>query len=360
MCAFCGLALIIFFVRILPPSAQAQADVDVVRVATKEIEPFVIRDGENLAGFSIDLWREIALFAEIPFEFVEVESVDDLLEALEQGEADVAIAAISMTPEREAYIDFSYPYFQAGLQILTAPEEQNRLISILKIMVSPHVLTVIGFMVLLLIIIGHIVWLVERTTNDDFPQTYFRGIWEGIWWASVTVTTVGYGDRTLKGVLGRLLGIFWMFSGILLIANFTAVVTSELTLSQLQTPINSVNDLPGRKVATVKDTTSAEYLRLRQISYQPTETIHEAFDLLDEGKVEAIVYDAPVLQYHVATNPNDGLLLIGSPFHHEDYGIALPPNSPYEEIINQALLELRENGTYAELAHRWSLHVGSR
>ncbi|MBM3661687.1 MAG: hypothetical protein FJW94_02160 [Actinobacteria bacterium] len=51
--------------------------------------------------------------------------------------------------------------------------------------------------ILLLVVVGHIVWLVERRTNDDFPHSYLAGVWEGIWWAIVTMTTIGYGDRTV-------------------------------------------------------------------------------------------------------------------------------------------------------------------
>ena len=45
--------------------------------------------------------------------------------------------------------------------------------------------------------------------------------------------------------------------------------------------------------------------------------------------------------------------VVGSPFKREDYGIALPPESPYEEVINQTLLEMHYDGMLAELANRW-------
>jgi polar amino acid transport system substrate-binding protein len=46
------------------------------------------------------------------------ETVKDLLSAVQQGQVDVGIAGISMTPEREAQLDFSHPMFNAGLQIM--------------------------------------------------------------------------------------------------------------------------------------------------------------------------------------------------------------------------------------------------
>jgi polar amino acid transport system substrate-binding protein len=45
--------------------------------------------------------------------------------------------------------------------------------------------------------------------------------------------------------------------------------------------------------------------------------------------------------------------LAGPTFQHENYGIALPTGSPLIEPINQSLLKLRENGTYATLYRKW-------
>jgi len=210
-------------------------------------------------------------------------------------------------------------------------------------------------LLVILIAVGHLVWLVERKINPDFPGHYLKGIWEGMWWAAATVTTVGYGDKTVKDKFGRLIGIFWMFAGLFLIANFTAYVTAETTASQLEIAISGIDDLPGKKVITVSGTTSAEFLREERIAFQNVETIEEAYDLLENDEADAIVFDAPVLQYHAARSGNPSLKLVGSPFYPEHYGIVLKTQSPYKEQLNQALLEIRENGTFDELLAKWHL-----
>jgi len=327
-----------------------------LRVVTKPIEPFVIKDGNRLTGGSIDLWKEIALITETPFEFIEVETVDEQLEAVATGKADVAIAAISMTPEREILVDFSwYPYFRAGLQIMTKDQQGEVLVPLLAVILSPQFLAASAVLLFIMLLIGHLVWLVERKNNPDFPQAYWPGIWEGLWWSAVTVTTVGYGDRTTKAVWGRILAIVWMFAGLFLLANFTAVVTAQLTVNGLQSAINGVEDLPGKKVATVAGTTSADYLKEMGIPFRGVDVIDEAYELLEKDLIDAIVYDAPVLQYYAATGGYGTLILVGTPFKREDYGIALPPNSPYEEQINKALLEIKLNGTGEEIYKRWSI-----
>jgi ABC-type amino acid transport substrate-binding protein len=326
-----------------------------IRVVTKIIEPFVIKDGDRLTGFSIDLWEEIALQSGLSFEFIEVDTVNGQLDALNDGEADVAIAAISMTPQREEDYDFSYPYYLAGLQIIATGKPLSTLATLFNFILSSRFLIGLGALTLILVLIGHIVWLVERNKNPDFPQSYVKGIWEGLWWAAATVTTVGYGDKTVRDKWGRILGLIWMFAGLFLIANFTAFVTAEVTVSHLETNIASVEDLRGKNVVTLSGTTSAEYLSSLRIPFRTTTTTDAAFSLLEDGQADAMVYDAPVLHYYVATNDRSSLKLVGSPFKIEYYGIALPPGSPYEETINKTLLEIRENGTYEELLTKWHL-----
>lgn len=88
-------------------------------MVTRVIEPLVVRQGDALSGFSIDFWQEVANRTGVRYEFVVLESVTAMLDALDAGDADAAIAAISMTPECELRYDFSHMYLQSGLQIMT-------------------------------------------------------------------------------------------------------------------------------------------------------------------------------------------------------------------------------------------------
>jgi|SRR5271156_614656 len=81
------------------------------RVATKVIASFELPNSDPPAGFSIDLWNEGARRMRVKFTWKMVSSLPELLESVRAGNADVAIAAITMTPEREKSLDFSHPYF---------------------------------------------------------------------------------------------------------------------------------------------------------------------------------------------------------------------------------------------------------
>lgn len=69
--------------------------------------------------------------------------------------------------------------------------------------------------------------------------------------------------------------------------------------------------------------------------------------------MDAIVYDAPVLQYFVANEGKGQYQVVGSVFQELYYGIALQQDSPYRQAINVALLKLYESGRYSEIYQEW-------
>ncbi|MDX1523599.1 MAG: transporter substrate-binding domain-containing protein, partial [Anaerolineae bacterium] len=328
-----------------------------LRVATKTFPPFVIYENREYTGFSIELWDKIAEELGVTYELYGVNSVAKLLDEAERGMADMATAGIGITSQREQNLDFSHPFFESGLQIMVADDSKalfgGFLPIILSTLFSPELLYTIGFLLVMLLISAHIIWFFERNNNPEFPTSYLAGIWESFWWAAVTATTVGYGDKTPKGVLGRIFGLFWMFAGLFILAYFTAGVTSTVTLQELRGAINGPDDLAGKSIATVERSAAAEYL-IRQ-GIQPVAYANEAavFRALEQGQVQAVVYDAPVLQHYASHDGNGKVKVVGVIFEELSYGIAFQHDSPYREDVNLALLRLVENGTYQEIHDKW-------
>lgn len=333
--------------------AMAQTPDAPVQVVVRELHPFVMLDEGEFSGFSIDLWRAIASQAEMDYEFVVVDTIGEQLQAVESGQADLAIGGISITGEREEFLDFSYSYFESGMQIMTRDEPALPLRELLAAMFSPVLLELLGIMLVFVLVIAHIFWLIERQHDSDFPRAYFSGMLEAIWWSVVTVTTVGYGDRTPRGPFGRLLAIMWMFLGLVLVANFTAGVTSVLTIQRLEQRILVLNDLSGRRIATVSDSSADAYLQERRINARRLDSIDEAFAMLVDDQIDAIVYDAPVLNYYAANQGQGIVQVIGPLLEAEMYAIALPSDSPLREPINKALLAVMEGGQYNQVRQTW-------
>lgn len=324
-----------------------------VRVVTKPLEPFVIENSDgSLSGFSIDLWEEIARRLNLQFEWVEVQSVADQLQAVQDGKADVAIAGISMTPQRESAIDFSHPYFNAGLQILISAEGSRPGLLQLAAAYLPRVIELLVLCLAIAFGMALLIWLYERWVNPQFPRAFLPGISEGLWWFFGVVATGEYADQPTRG-MRRLMTVVWWLLGILLVAHVTATLTSTLTVQQLGNQIAGPGDLPGKRVAAVNGTTAATYLAERHIDFTSVPAIQDAYTLLNGGQVDAVVYDAPVLVYYAATEGRGEVEVAGPVFKEETYGIALPTGSPLRELINGALLEMLQDGTYEQIYKNW-------
>lgn len=337
--------------------ADKQIITKTLKVATKRFEPFVIYKNSKYEGFSIDLWDAIAQQVKVSYELYGVDSIEALLNQVESNTADVAISGVTITAQREKTLDFSHPYYESGLQILVS--NSSKVLSqtlwgrIFSVFFRPQLYYGIAIFIIILLIASHVIWLLERKHNPEFPSNYMQGIWESFWWAAVTVTTVGYGDKTPKKIAGKLFGLFWMCAGYFIFAYFTATVTTSFTLQEMQAVINSPQDLIGKQVATISGTTAVEYLQENNIESIPYNTKEEAYLALADKEVDAVVYDAPALQYYATHQGKNKVKVVGTPFKLQNYGIALPIKSSYRESINSALLTLMENGTYKQIEEKW-------
>jgi polar amino acid transport system substrate-binding protein len=330
-----------------------------LKIATRVLPPFVTEENGQLGGFSIDLWNKIAEEMQVKSEFQKTTSVKDILTNVQSGKADAGVGAISVTAQREREMDFSQPIFDSGLQILVRSQgSRNSIWRLVSQIFTQELLHLFGIMMIIILIPGHIVWLVERNHKGGFLENsaYFPGIFKTFWWAAATLATQA--EEMPKGPLGRIVAVLWMFISVVFIAYFTATVTTSLTVDQLQTSIKGVSDLPGKKVATVAESTSAKYLQQQQnIDTKTFPKIDDAYAALnsadDATKVDAIVYDAPILLYYAAHEGKGKVQTVGGVFRKENYAIVMPNGSPYRKNVNSALLSVQEKGTYQEIYDKW-------
>ena len=77
----------------------------------------------------------------------------------------------------------------------------------------------------LVIILGSVMYLVENGENG------FHSIPESIYWAIVTITTVGYGDIAPVTALGKFIASIMMFIGYGIIAVPTGIITTEIAIA---------------------------------------------------------------------------------------------------------------------------------
>jgi ABC-type amino acid transport substrate-binding protein len=323
-------------------------------VGTKETVPFVMKNPDgSWKGISIELWQDIADRLGLRYRFVE-RDLEGLLEGLKDTTLDVVAAAITVTAPREDAVDFSHPFYTTGLTIAVSSSGESGLLTLLSRLFSADFLMAVVALLVLLVVIGSIVWFFERRKNpDQFGGTLLEGIGAGLWWSAVTMTTVGYGDKAPRTLLGRLVGLIWMFAAIVVVSGFTAAIASSLTVSQLESKVKGPDDLPYVRVGTVPNSTSAAYLEDQATSFAEYETPLQGLQALAKGEIEAFVYDAPILRYLSKNVLSGRVQVLPVTFFRQDYAIGLPQGSELREPINQALLEETQRREWSETLEQY-------
>jgi ABC-type amino acid transport substrate-binding protein len=205
--------------------------------------PFEFNEGGEPTGFDIDLMNEIADRAGYQVDYQNVR-FDGIIQGLASGQYDVAISAMTITPERQEQVDFSEPYFNADQSLLVREGSSIQ-------------------------------------STDDLGEA-----------------TVGVESGT----------------------------TGALEAQALEEEGN---------VGSVRT----------------FNTVTDAFNALENGQVDAVINDFPVSQDRV--QESKGLEIVQNIPTGEQYGIAFPEDSELRQPMNEALAEIKEDGTYAEIYEKW-------
>ncbi len=360
--AVVGVAVLVALIGGLPglgPRAIAAPPAPAPRnltIATLDIEPFVMTEDGIKTGFTIDLLDAIAKRTGWSYTYVDGQNVKGILEDVTNKKVDAAAAAISITSDRSEVMDFSQPILNAGLQIAVAngtiERSQPGLTDFLTLLFSRTMAVWLFAALALTVIPAHIIWLLERRHGDSMvSSSYFPGIFQSFGWGLGMLAASA--DDTPRHWMTRALALLWAFVGIIFVAFYTATLTANLTVEKIDSQIGSPGDLVGRRVCAVANTTSSAYLDQLGVQYTGAPQNDDCYAGLKDDLYEAIVNDAPLLQYWV-THEGAGIAdLAGPVFHHEDYGIAFPLGSELRKQADDAILSMRENGDFDLIKHKW-------
>lgn len=322
-------------------------------VGVKASPPFSYTSGDRWDGISVELWENMAEKTGMEYRYRVYPSVNAMLAAVEQGQADLAIGAISVTAERERRLDFSQPMYRGGLGIVTRSEPGGWLVT-LQSLFSWKFFSAVLALVLVLLIVGVLIWLFERRRNpEQFGGSMSEGIGSGFWWSAVTMTTVGYGDKAPVSKAGRALGLVWMFVSIITISGFTAAIASSVTVNQLQTRIKGAADLPRVNVASVENTSGAHWLEAQGIQYRPYKNLEQAMRAVALGEADALVSDAPVMRHMIRDRGDKNLLVLPNLIREESYAFAMGNGSALQEPVNRAMLEILPSEAWRMILNRY-------
>ena len=322
--------------------------------------PFIIKNEAGLSGVSIELWETIAQELGYIFEYKEYKSaeIEKLLSDVQNGIVDISINPTTVTSERIKIVDFTQPFYMSSLAVALPVKDTNKIFELLKNIFSPKFWKAIMFLFFILLILGVFIWLIEKKENKEQFRKGIKGVGDGVWWAATTMTTVGYGDLAPKTFIGRVLGTIWMFTAIVVISGLTGSIAASLTSNEIKHSINNVSDLNNIKVGTIKGSSSEDFLLRNRIKNYDNSfvSVFKGLEALAENKIEAFVYDEPMLKYYLAnTDKLSNITILDKRFSVDYLSFSMQKDDKIMKEINQALISELEKISWLGVLHNYQL-----
>ncbi|XP_059180131.1 glutamate receptor ionotropic, delta-1-like isoform X2 [Centropristis striata] len=378
-----------------------------VKVVTLLEDPFVMV-AENILGqpkrykgFSIDVLDALAKILGFKYEIYQVSdskygaqlpngSWNGMIGDLINKRADLAVSAITITPERENVVDFSKRYLDYSVGILLRkPEEKINIFSLF----APFDLAVWACIAAAIPVVGVLIFLLNRlqalrsSSNQNVPpgQPSNGGVGSGSLHSAIWIVYGAFvhqgGDGVVSSVALRIvMGSWWLFT-LIVCSSYTANLAAYLTVSRMDHAIRSFQDL-ARQIdvdyGTVRDSAVYDYFRNKGTNpLEQDSTYAELWRTISKNSGQdysvsspsegirkakkgpyAFLWDMAVLEYAALTDDDCTITVSGNSMSSKGYGIAMQHGSPYRDLFSQKILELQEKGDLDIMKQKWWPRTG--
>lgn len=330
-----------------------------LRVGVMHEPPFaIIEEKGAFSGFGVDLWKKIAEDRNTSFTFMKFNDHLGLLRALDFQEVDIAINPIHVNEVRLKMFEVTQPFYVSSIGVATTSSERSQITLILRNFFSLDFLRLVTYIILTVMVFGIILWIAERRHNRMQFGSGWTGLFDGLWWSAVTITTVGYGDKAPKSKTGRTIAMLWMFLAIIIISAFTGTVASTLTVKSLGADIEQFEELRNvKKLGCVYGSTSEELLKKNEIDVRHYyDSPEEALRGLARKEIQVLLHDRTVLEYLISKmDLNRKVHLLPVDFHKQFRSFLLPKSSPDINWVNQLLVRNINDPAWQEILKKYEL-----
>lgn len=159
--------------------------------------------------------------------------------------------------------------------------------------------------------------------------------------------------KRLFGWIGKVWGGIWLICGIAVLAYVTSSVTSVMTTLSLNNQIHGVDDLSGHRIGVRTGSVAEQYAHHNGLDARSYAHIDDAVRARTAGEIEAIVGDAPVLEYYAHENPSQRVAAVGPIFEPDKYGFGLPLNSTLTRPLTVELIGAHEDDVIENIKARY-------
>ncbi len=354
MARICAALALVFGLATAVMAQEAVSTAKPVTVGVYVNPPFIIKDGETYSGLAFELFQDMARRGNLKPTYVDYTTPKDLLAATSASTVDIGIGNLTVTRERSETVDFTFPWHDGGLRIMTDGKagglSAREILGELGDAGHLRAFLWLGFFIIAATIL---LTIFDRKFDKDFPRKWLPGFIESFYHV-MSITTSGKTSRkNLFGHLGRLFSAFWLIFGVAVLAYVTSSVTSVMTAAAVTDEIKDVGDLRDRTVGVLAGGASELYARSIGLSVRPYDSIAATDAGLRAGEIDAVVGDSMALEYHVHHVANAGLDVVGPLFDPEKYGFVTPPGSPLAKTISLDILGAHEDGTTTTLRAKY-------
>lgn len=356
MAALCATLVLLLIGLQIAASGQTQ---EPLRVGIHEKPPYAIKNPDgSWSGLAPILWQGISDGTGLKFEFVEL-PYEELIPQVAAGKMDAAAGEIEVSAEAEKIVDFTQPFLTSGLCIaLGKPHWESAWKGIIGDFFSWTILKYLILLLTAMLAISILLWFAERHHGTKHFHGGLGGIGSALWFSAVTMTTVGYGDKTPATITGRIIAVFWMIFGVVLVSAFTATITSSITQAQTANSIESLSDLNHLSCGALRGSLSAQILSRIGVITHEYESIEAAFEDLQSRKIEAVVGDRNTLAYvslEFARRKPPARFDIPS-FRLREAFLAIPMREGHKDykLVNEAMLQFITSEKWLEAIEKWT------
>lgn len=132
------------------------------------------------------------------------------------------------------------------------------------------------------------------------------------------------------------------------------IYSQQITVRKGTRGIQTLDDLRGKRVATLSGTAAEDILRQKQIQVLVAPEVIYSYRDLEKGKADAVLLDTPIAAAYGASNPK--LVNVGKSFNEGRYIIAFrQEDDSLRKAVNDALAIMKKNGELREIYGKYGI-----